>query len=208
MKNVLVYIIACFPFAAISQVKFGLTGGINLSSMEFKESNVETKRISRLNLGTIIEIPIDDNWFVLTGPLYSGKGVKYGRRFTTNTIDSSVIHLNYIELPLKLAYKFSEENANHFIIAMGLYLDYGFNGKQTTIGLPIIKYLHRKKTDQFKRLDFGLDISSMYELNNKWGFIFDYSRSFFNVHRVSKRKNNLFGVSLFWYLQKKSTEEE
>lgn len=198
------------PFLALAQMRIAVRAGINFASISFKEYKPEKRILPRINIGTMIEIPFDENWLLYTGPYYSGKGVIHGRSTSTNKIDSTTIRLNYIELPLNIAYKFSSENENRLTIAAGPYLSYGFNGQISTRNSPQmpVTHLHKKETEKYKRLETGVNLTTLYEIKSRYGIRLDYSRSLFNIRRFDKQKNNVFGFSFFWYLNKKKETEE
>lgn len=210
MRKVLLVIIFCIPFLGKAQVKWGIRAGLNFSSIKFNSFNPEKKLLTRLNAGTTIEIPIDENWLVLTGPYYAGKGIIHTRSLMSNRIDSVTIRLNYIELPINIGYKFAEENNNQFTIAGGPYISYGFNGiiSIRNSQAPPTTRLHKKETDQYKRLEAGINFSGLYEIKERYGIRVDFSKSLLNIARVEKQKNIVVGFSLYWYMKKKATIEE
>jgi Outer membrane protein beta-barrel domain len=210
MKKQFAILLVCFPFWGLAQTRVALRSGINVASIHFYDFKPEKKSLARLNIGLMIEIPLEENWLLYTGPYYSGKGVIYGRTPSTNKIDSITIRLNYIELPVSIAYKFDSYNQNNLTIAAGSYISYGFNGEIHTKDSPRppTRQLHKKETDQYKRLDMGLNLSSIYEIKSKYGIRFDYSKSLFNIQRVGKQKNSVVGFSLFWYLGKNKYQEK
>jgi hypothetical protein len=204
-------------FITPAQVKFGIKGGMNLSSFIFKQkysgyTKASGDYIPRLNAGMMIEIPLNDkdNWFLYTGPYYSGKGTKYGRTFPLTKNDSITIHLNYIELPFSFGYKFSEGNENRIITQAGVYAAYGFKGVILYKNDPVHtkRNVHRKD-NYYKRIDAGFSLTAMYEIRSKWGIRADYSRSFLDITRYrNKENNNVFGCSFFWYFGKKKEKED
>lgn len=210
MRKTLIGFILCMPFFAKSQTRLGVQAGLNFASIQFSGFDPEKKLLTRMNIGTMIEIPFDENWLLYTGPCYSGKGIIYGRSFTTNKIDSFTIRLNYIELPIKIGYKFSEESKNRLSIAGGPYISYGFNGDISirNSSRPSTRHLHKKETEKYKRLDFGLNFSSSYEVNSSYGIGLDFSKSLLNIARYEKEKNIVLGFSFFWYLKNKKNEPD
>jgi Outer membrane protein beta-barrel domain len=208
MKKQFLMLLVCLPLSGFAQSRVAVRSGSNLAFIQFYDFNPPKRSILRFNLGLMIEIPLEDNWLLYTGPYYSGKGVIYERTPSTNRVNSIRIRLNYIEFPINIAYKFDTQNENNVIIATGPYISYGFNGEIFTKNSPQppIKHLHKKETDQYKRLDMGLNFSSIYEINNKYGIRLDYSKSLFNIQRVGKEKNSVFGFSLFYYLGKNADE--
>jgi outer membrane immunogenic protein len=210
MRRFLAAVFLFIPFWGKTQVKFGVKGGINSSSIRFYDFHPPRRDLIRPNLGMIIEIPLEENWSIHTGSFYSGKGVRHTRTPSTNRIDSFTVLLNYIEIPLNVAYKFNPERANGFVITAGAYLAYGFNGKIQTINSnrPPTSRLHKKETDQYKRLDMGFSLGSVYQLNDQWAIHLDYSRSISNIQRVGKEKNRVVRLSLCWYLSNNKSEDD
>lgn len=96
MRTLFIFILLSLYMAASAQAKIGLRGGMNFASIWFKDFKPEKRILHRINLGTTIEIPVDENWTFYTGPYYAGKGVIYGRTTSTGRIDSFTVRLNYI----------------------------------------------------------------------------------------------------------------
>ena len=198
------------PVLTSAQMRIAVRAGINFASIDFNEYKPEKKILTRINIGTMIKISFNENLLFYTGPYYSGKGVIFGRSSSTNQIDSFTIRLNYIELPLNIAYKFSAEKETNFILAAGPYLSYGFNGQIFTRNSPQSPtiHLHKKEMDQYKRLETGINLTALYEIKNQYGIRLDYSRSLFNIRKFDKQKNIVLGFSFFRYLGKKKNIEE
>ncbi len=209
MRKVLIITILYLPCFAMAQTRVGVRGGLNFASIDFNDWKPEKRVLTRMNIGTMIEIPFDENWFLLTGPYYAGKGVVYGRSPSTNKIDSERVHLNYVELPVNIAYQFSEEKQNRLSIAGGPYISYGFNGRITTRNTPRppTTHLHKKETGHYRRLELGFNFSSMYEIKNRYGIRLDFSKSLLKIEKFNNQKNMVFGFSFFWYLKNKKEEE-
>lgn len=209
MKKCLIVLLFFLPVAALAQVRMAVRAGMNSSSIRFYDYDPEKRNLHRVNVGTMIEIPFDENWVIYTGPYYAGKGVQFGRTSSTNKVDSFTVRLNYFELPVTIGYKFNSANENRLAIVAGLYLSYGFGGESRiiTYSRPPTTQLHKKETDQYKRLDAGFNLAALYEINNRYGIRIDYSKGLSNIERVGKQKNRVFGFSLFWYLKSKKEVE-
>ena len=217
MRRLLIVIILFLPFAGKSQIKIGARAGVNLANIVNRPYYNDEKKYTgayllRPDVGLMIQIPLNDNdnWFIYTGPNYSGKGNRLRRHRPASPFDSVVTYLNYIELPVSLSYKFSEGNNNRFITGAGVYAGYGFKGKILYHNDPVHteRNLHRKDA-YFKRLDAGFSVHAMYEIKSKWGFRADYSRSILDITRYgNKENNNIFGFSFFCYFGKKKEKKE
>jgi len=214
MRKLLIIVLSLFPLIIIAQIKTGVRGGINLANFVYRPAyDGDTKGagslLFRFNAGLQLEVPLNDNdnWFLYTGPHYSGKGNRVRAKYRIPHFDTIVTYLNYIELPLQTGYKFNTGNSNRLVAAGGPYIAYGFKGKQITANSPNLtkRNLHRSDS-YYKRFDWGFAVSGMIEHREKFGIRFDYSRSIADISRPSykwKYTNNVFGFSFFWYLAQK-----
>lgn len=208
MKRLLTVFILLAFLTTSAQTKFGITAGINIANLKDKYDNKEHLRtfIPRIQIGSILEIPLNENWLLHTSPYYSGKGCRYGNTFTTKN-DSIRIHLDYIELPVQIFYKFPSDNISKVLIGGGLYVAYGFNGAILYKDDPARteKYLHRKNSS-YKRWDLGYSLNSSYQFNNKYGIKAGFSHSLLNILRNGdadyKIKNIVFNISLTGFIGK------
>ena len=137
--------------------KFGIKGGLNLASMSFSEDMENSvKSILGFHIGPVADIELQESLFFNTGILYSIKGFKmeYGS-------ENSTTSLNYLDIPLNVAYKFSLGESSNFFVQAGPYLAYALSGKS--------KYGDESEdidfeADGIKRMDFGLGIGAGIEL--------------------------------------------
>jgi len=158
MKSKLIFL---FLFALLVQTSnaqvFGIKGGINLASMSFSEDMENSiKSILGVHVGPVAEFELQESLFFNTGLLFSVKGAKmeYGSE------DAST-NLNYLEIPLNFAYKFSAGEKSKLLVQAGPYLAYALSGK-TKYGdeSEDINF----KEDGLKRIDFGLGVGLGIEL--------------------------------------------
>jgi hypothetical protein len=133
-------ILAALTFSARAQVTLGVKVGANLSNIHqnYKDSDMEdvTKIRPGFHLGLTADVPFSDNFSFQPGLLFTTKGCNYDINYTEEDLpvkgvaelvtvegDASTA-LNYIEIPLHVAYK-----ANDFQIFVGPYLAMGISGK-------------------------------------------------------------------------------
>jgi len=194
-----------------TQVRIIVQGGMNFSNIHFKYD--EGKKgsytaIPRFNGGLMFEIPLDNKWFLYTGPNYSGKGYVMRIKRPSYALDSVKVRLNYLELPLTIGYKFSNDKLT---LNSGVYFAYGFNGVRTyNLNRPEPeKHLHLEG-EAYRRLDIGYNLAVVYKPIQRVGIKLGYSKSMVNISRYTggKEKNNVFGFSLFCYITKKKEAEE
>lgn len=208
MKWIKAAVIFFLPIMAAAQVKTSLISGINISTIRFEEKFKNHKPLVRYKGGLLVEFPFEKKWSMLSGLYYSGKGMVYGRSPSTGKIDSFIIKLNYVELPVNILYSFESGDENKISLSAGPFVGYGFNGiKRIRRSInPPIKHLHKKETDRYKRLELGLNISVTYEFKSRYGIFTGYSRSIPTIHRYNKERNNVFSLSIIYFLNKKQEE--
>lgn len=213
MRNsILLFLLAAWiPLSG--QVRVGVRGGLNRSNIllrwEKQGNRITGAAVTRFNGGLQLEIPLDENWYLHTGPYYSGKGANLFASDSTMKKDSERIRLNYLEIPLMATYKFPAVHENRFILSTGPYMGYGFNGTIAWKGgrPPTQTHIHRKKEDDYRRFEPGWMISAMYEIKSRYGLRLDFSKSLLNIqHPDGIQKNRVLGFSFYWYAMRKKIE--
>lgn len=202
IRKQLFYILLCLAFTQLSeaQFKFSASGGINLANGRLKNSYTNHYSfLSRLNAGADFAFFFDENWGIQTGLYYQGKGWKE----KIGSFDSVIVRLNYIELPLKVAYTFTTDNDKSFLFASGFYCGYGFKAKTTFTGSPQLTYDPFKEKN-YKRFDFGYIIESSFFIKSNYGIKLGYSNGLLKLDRPDGSINNyVFNLSLLWLPGKK-----
>src|SRR5687768_17298958 len=163
MKQLFVPGLLCLSFFASAQTKLGIRAGMNFANFVDRPEYKEDKKyagsyLARINAGLILEIPLNDNdnWLICTDLRYSGKGNRNRGMSNQLAFDTVITYLNYIELPVSIAYKFSEGNDNRFILAGGPYAAYGFKGKAVYYKDPDRTEINLHRKDGiYKRIDVG-----------------------------------------------------
>lgn len=152
MKSKLIFLMLFgFLIQTSTAQTFGIKGGLNLASMSFSEDMENSvKSMLGLHVGPVAEFELQESLSFNTGLLYSVKGAKmeYGS-------ESATTSLNYLEIPLNVAYKFSVGEMSDFFVQAGPYLGYALSGKT--------KYGDESEDIDFeengiKRMDFGLGV--------------------------------------------------
>jgi len=212
MRSIFAIFFILFFLPAEAQWKLGLRAGLNGSNLVHRwnrhDKRTTGEAVTRLNGGLLLEIPLEDQWYINTGIHYSGKGANM---FLTASMkkDSQRVRLNYLESPVMVVYKFPSEKENQFLLSSGPYLGYGFNGSIAWKGgrPPTKKHIHRKDADDYRRFELGWMISAMYEIKSRYGLRLDFSKSLLNIlHPETRQKNIVIGFSFYWFLKKMSNE--
>lgn len=236
MKKLYVLSIATLlSLAGFSQLKVGLLGGPHWATV--KETNSlpgwdsTTKpyysRKSGINIGLIAELPVGNStrWFVHPGIFYMSKGRKYdqvtreGNQSTTDTFRfNSTFSINYIEIPVNLAYKLPLGKNKNFLLSAGPYLSFFFNGKLTNeLRDTTNKYTKETLTmetgnapNKSRTFDFGFNARAGFELKNILitGFYSQGLSNFFTADYDGTFKHQVMGLSVGFWLNNKPTERK
>lgn len=159
MKSKLIFLLLFALLVQTSKAQvFGVKGGINFANMTFSTSgmDISPKSIVGFHVGPVADFELHESLYFNTGLLYSLKGFKL--EFEGEGVTEQ---LNYLEIPLNIAYKFSTSETTNFFIQAGPYLGYALSGKNKMDGETVdVEF----GDGQMKRFDLGLGIGLGLEL--------------------------------------------
>ncbi|MEI7523489.1 MAG: porin family protein [Mariniphaga sp.] len=197
MKAKLIYFVALMLLVQIVNAQtFGIKGGINFANVTFSGggTTVSEKSITGVHFGPIMDFALQENLFLNTGLLFSIKGTKsedsYGG--TTSTYTTT---LNYLVVPINLAYKFPIDKKTKLVIQAGPYLGYALSGKDKgPDGSTDIKF---GEQGGLKRLDMGLGFGAGVEFGPVVVSL-NYELGLANIEDTSSytAKNKVLQISL------------
>ena len=154
-------ILCVLSFAVVNAnaQRLGLKAGVSLAKgkYEYTEASFSTENLTGFHAGLIGEVPLSDNLYLNTGALFSMKGTKIS--VLGIGVDFAV---NYVEIPLNLAYKYDLGAVKLFGQA-GPYAGVGISakmkggGEEETIDFG-------SDTDQLKRIDYGINVGAGVEI--------------------------------------------
>lgn len=131
-------------------MRFGVRGGLNLTSLNTKKSwgDMETKL--GYHLGIVTDVHLYQDLYLHPGVFLMTKGAK------VDGVDTK-IRASYLEVPVLLSYRFPLMDEMKLHLNFGPYLAYGIGGK--------IKPEHGSKVntfdnDRLKRFDMGLTLGA------------------------------------------------
>jgi hypothetical protein len=160
MKQKLILIcILSFALLNANAQRFGIKAGVALANAryEYTETSISTSNLIGFQAGLIGEIPISDAIYLNSGALFSQKGTKF------SILGMEIkFPVNYLEIPLNLAYKYDLGPLKLFAQA-GPYLGVGLSAKYTS-GSDEEKIDFGSETDQMKRLDYGANFGGGIEI--------------------------------------------
>jgi hypothetical protein len=192
MKKILLLMaIVAVCFGANAQSKFGVKGGINFSSMTFKNNGVglDTKMILGIHIGVLMERQFNNGFYLQPGLLLSTKGTKWD--FNDNDFEYNT---TYLELPVNLGYKV-ELNGAKLLLAGGPYFAYGISGEVKSGGKTADIEWGSGKDKDLKPFEAGLNLSTGVEVQ-KFQFTLQYGVGFNNIaNEEGTIKNKVFGIS-------------
>lgn len=173
-----------------AQTRFGVKGGLNLSSMSLKSEGIgfDSKLAAGFNLGLISELSLNENLFLQPGLLFTTKGSKYkdfDARYSTNNI----------EIPINLLYKIGTGSTKFFGFA-GPYIGYAVSGKYKEDGVSSnIKFYGDNR--EMNAFDLGLNVGLGVEVQN-FQISAQYGLSLTDLAPGSSdtSKNRVLGVSI------------
>ncbi|HOZ67830.1 MAG TPA: porin family protein [Chitinophagaceae bacterium] len=213
MRSIFVIFFMLYFLPAEAQWRLGFRAGLNGSNLVHRSDRHDKRTtgavVSRLNGGLLLEIPLEDQWYINTGIHYSGKGANMFASDSTMKKDSERVRLNYLEIPVMVVYKFPSEKENQFILSSGPYIGYGFNGTINWKGgfIPTKDQVHRKEEEEYRRFELGWMISAIYEIKSRYGLRLDFSKSLLNIqHPETRQKNIVIGFSFYWFLKEMNNE--
>lgn len=176
MKREIITLLAlcCLNTAAISQVNYGVKGGVNLGKSSYSEANFkdyQTNNVSFYITG-YGEFSIAKNTALQPGISLQGKGDKY--KFDKNNLDGSVTWSTMsIEIPVNAIYYIPTGISGSFFLGAGPYIGFNVSGKQkakgnidnwVSNGSKNLKFTGSKR--DMNLIDAGLNFLGGYKLNN------------------------------------------
>ena len=150
--SILVIVASLFltPSVSDAQVKFGIRGGLNASTISFKNLPNKAERFG-YHVGVFADVPVSAGFMSIQPELsYSAKGTAF-----KPLNDRQTLNLNYVDLLLPVAFKL-----NIFDLQVGPFASY-------MTSTPDYNYYKDNKVfvDGFKKYDVGLTAGLSMNLN-------------------------------------------
>ncbi len=204
---------------AMSQVSLGVQGGGVFSMPRVEEEFLPGQIIKGdpkfgYQFGFITDIPFGEGGLRLMPELnYINKGFKLNTSFNLLGTDYAIdgtSSINYIELPLNLAYTVPVGD-NFLVIGAGPYGAYGINGKvkaTTTIDGQSSKGEDKVEfgsgEEQTKRFDYGLNFMAGYLVGNGLTVKLNYSFGLAELSNstTARYKNSYLGLTLGYFFKR------
>ena len=185
MKKVLIITaITVFGFAkGFSQdIKFGVKAGVNFANLYGDNTEAIDPITSILNFGLVAEIPLSEKLSFQPEIMYSTQG--YG-------VDDNIVSLNYLNLPLMGKYYVTKG----FSVEAGPQLGFLLSAKDEDTDTDL--------KDNFKTVDFGVNLGLGYKLDNGLNFGARYNLGLSNINAIDGSsdayKNGVFQVTIGYF---------
>ena len=142
--------------AVSAQVSLGIKGGVNMSNLVYDDEVDDKNPKIGFNIGLAADIDFAPNVGLQTGLFFSTKGFKYesgSLEYTEN--------LNYLQLPVHLAYKVDVTPGTRVVLHAGPYAAYGVGGSRDRDGNLVdisVDNIFGDGTYQYKPFDAGLGL--------------------------------------------------
>ena len=157
-KLTLIFVLCILVVNANAQ-KIGIKAGLSLANAqyEYTQTSISTSNLIGVQAGLIGEVPISNEIYFNSGILFSQKGTKMSLLGVEIEFP-----INYLEIPLNLAYKYDLSTVKLFAQA-GPYLGVGLSakmksgGQEETVGFG-------SETDQMKQIDLGINFGTGIEI--------------------------------------------
>lgn len=205
MKKVLLLIIAMFGAATTfaQTISYGINAGVNLSKMSVSFSNLtaSTKSLTGFHVGGLVDFNFG-TFSLQPGVQFTTKGGS-SNDASDESIASSKITLNYIEVPVNLLYNVKAGDGSVFI-GGGPYAGFGLSGTTTEGSSGQKEDLHfGSSDDDIANPDFGINLLGGYKFASNLAISGGYSFGLANLSNDNTVKihNKGFRFSLTFFVK-------
>lgn len=205
-KLMLITVATIVGIQAKAQLSINPEAGLNIANASYKINGDKqsTSSILSYKAGVVLDIDIAKGFYIQPGIFYSVKGaeINYNSSILSGHIKST---LDYLEIPLNLAYRYDLGNAGAVFAAVGPYMGLGMKGKnKTSVTTPLgstekeddIKF--GDADDEVKKIDYGVNFGIGYISPVGLYLRAQYGLGLANLANASSvsSKNRVFGISL------------
>jgi len=231
MKKILLLFLflALRPLTSPAQVKYGAEATLNVSNYTIKTPGLlvpTTFWVPGFSIGGLADYSINDNISLQPGLFFAINGIKYS--YTIPFLGSADFsaHINTIQIPVNVQYKFGDAAGNRFFVGAGPFFAVNLSGSAKAnvsgnglipFGIPTIDSSASLKvgsdsSDYIKRFDFGVGVNGGYELKNGLFFRLHGQLGLLNLQPKGNASNSIksmnYNVSVGYWLGKKSAKKD
>jgi hypothetical protein len=207
MKKIFLTLVLCsFVGVIFAQgTKFGVTAGLNVSRFDASDDEgIDFGFKAGFQVGVLLDYAITPSLSIIPELNYSQKGVKLSFTEIIGKVDWNVT-LNYLTLPVNVAYKFDLSMNQKLIVFAGPYLGYGLStsNKIKVGGIEVNAdefgdtFKFGSNDDELKPFDYGLNAGVGYQYSSIF-FKLQYNVGLANMIREDNEslKNSNLAVTV------------
>ena len=187
MKKTIIILCTLFLSAsAIAQdqkVKLGIKAGLNLATLTFDESELDSSSKAGFAAGVMIEIPMTKKISIQPEIMYSQQGTKtsFSDSDVTNSNYESTIKLNYLNIPVMLKYYVIEGLSVQAGPQIGILLKANNKYKDNFLGYDNQESFDLKEYST--GIDTSVNVGLGYQFKDKFYTDLRYNISYSNVFK-------------------------
>lgn len=195
MKKLIFTLFVCFSVLFANAQKFGVKAGLNFANgnYELSSASLSTSSLTCFQIGVVGDFPVSQDIYFNTGLLYMQKGLKAD----ISSIEVK-LPINYLEIPLNLAYKY-DLGGPVFFAQAGPYIGVGLSAKAKS-GDNEEDIDFGDGDEEIKRMDFGINVGTGIEVNAIQLGI-NYGLGLVNLENddEAKFKNGVFSITVGYF---------
>lgn len=193
--------------AQSEKVKLGVKAGLNISSLTFDESELNSSSKTGFTAGVMVEIPVAKNFSLQQELLYSQQGTKtsFLDQDVTNSNFKGTIELNYLNIPLMLKYYVIKGLSLQAGPQIGILLKANNKYQDNFLGYENQESFNLKKYSS--GIDTSVNFGLGYQFKDKFYTDFRYNISYSNVFKDGDAnyyinhdmKNRVFQITIGYF---------
>jgi opacity protein-like surface antigen len=194
MKKIILTAVAVFGFAFANaqEVKFGVKGGINLSTLTGDVEDASSK--VGFQAGGFAEIKLTEEFSIQPEILYSLQGAK-GDQSGFGYSSKSTLNLSYLNIPVMFKYYVAEKFSFEAGPQIGFLLSAKEDVKVSAYGESASEKIDVK--DNLKSIDFGVNFGAGYDFTENISAGVRYNLGLSNIADFGDGDNTKFRNSVF-----------
>lgn len=203
MKKIILSAIAvmAFGFTNAQEVKYGVKGGLNLSTLTGDTDGLDLKSKVGFNVGGLVEIKLSEQFAIQPEILFSTQGTKARAEAVEvegNFYNGEVcFNLSYINVPVMFKYYVVDK----FNIEAGPQIGFLVSAKTKTTVDGFSGSNEMDVKDNFESIDFGLNFGAGYEFTDHLSAGLRYNLGLANIAKTdagddTKIHNGVFSLNI------------
>ena len=195
--------------AQTEKIKLGVKAGLNISSLNFDESELNSSDKTGFSAGIMVEVPLTKKFSIQPEMLYSQQGAKtsYSVADVTNSQYKSKMELNYLNIPVMLKYYVAKGLSLQAGPQIGILLEANNDYHDNFLGYNNHENFDLKKYSS--GIDSSVNFGLGYQFKDKLYADIRYNISYTDVFKSeneynfinSVMKNRVFQITVGYFFQ-------